>query len=67
MQKEVKYVYLGTNGTIISSVHLEDTYYTRRYQLYADQGKKLTKDGIHFFKDILIGEDELEEWTEVNE
>lgn len=66
MIKEVKYVYLGTNGTIISSVHLEDIYYTRRYQLIADYGKKLTKDGINFYDDILIGEDELEEWTEVD-
>ena len=45
MIKEVLYQYLGTNGTILSPVHLEDIYYVRKYKLIADNGKKLTKDG----------------------
>ena len=45
MTKTTLYVYLGTNGTIVSPVHLEDVYFTRRLSLRADEGKKLTKDG----------------------
>ena len=32
MIKEIRYVYLGTNGTIEFSVHLEDVYYIRKYR-----------------------------------
>ena len=44
MTKEVIYVYLGTNGTIQSPVHLEDVYYIRKCRLWADRDKVLTKD-----------------------
>ena len=44
MTKEVMYVYLGTNGTICSPVHLEDTYYIRKIRLRAASGHQLTKD-----------------------
>ena len=33
MTKTVLYTYLGTNGTITSTVHLEDIYYIRKYRL----------------------------------
>lgn len=65
MTKEVRYVYLGTNGTIVSPVHLEDIYYTRRYFLRADKDKKLTKNGRTFVKEVEIPEDDLENWVEV--
>ena len=39
MKKRVLYHYLGTNGTILSPVHLEDTYYVRKLELQADEGK----------------------------
>ena len=45
MIKTTLYEYLGTNGTILSPVHLEDIYYIRKLELFADNGKKLTKDG----------------------
>ena len=48
MIKTPMYEYLGTNGTICSPVHLEDIYYVKKYQLFADSGKKLTKDGKNF-------------------
>jgi hypothetical protein len=67
MTKTINYVYLGTNGTIISPVHLEDVYYTRRYQLRADKGKLLTRDGRNFFKEFMVGEDDVDEWVEVDE
>ena len=65
MIKEILYEYLGTNGTILSPVHLEDIYYVRKFRLHADDGKRLTKDKKHFFKTTIIPEDELEEWKEV--
>lgn len=67
MTKTVLYVYLGTNGTIISPVHLEDIYYTRRYSLEAESGKVLTKDGKTFFSHVQIPEDELSSWREVKD
>jgi hypothetical protein len=67
MTKTTLYVYLGTNGTIISPVHLEDIYYTNRYLLRADPNKKITRDGIHFYKEFSVAEDDLDEWVEVDE
>jgi hypothetical protein len=39
MTKTILYKYLGTNGTILSPVHLEDIYYVRYYKLQADNGR----------------------------
>lgn len=64
MTKEILYFYLGTNGSILSPVHLEDTYYTRRLRLTADQGKFLTKDGKDLQYSVVIPEEELPEWRE---
>ena len=52
MIKTVLYEYLGTNGTILSPVHLEDIYYVRKYKLQADNLKRLTKDGKNFIKEV---------------
>lgn len=65
MTKRVLYLYLGTNGTILSPVHLEDTYYVRQVELMADDGKLLTKDGIHMKKSVLVPEDDVQAWSEV--
>ncbi len=65
MTKETNYVYLGTNGTIMSPVHLEDIYYTIRYRLIADAGKVLTKDKKNFVKSVVVPEDEVDQWIEV--
>ena len=65
MIKEVLYQYLGTNGTILSPVHLEDVYYVRKIKLTADNGKYLTKDGKNKVPSVIIPEDELNEWTEI--
>lgn len=67
MTKTVLYTYLGTNGTIESTVHLEDIYYIRKYRLVADSRKSLTKDGKTFFQSVTIPEDELDEWREVGQ
>ena len=65
MSKVKLYVYLGTNGTIESPVHLEDIFYTTRYRLIADNNKVLTKDGKNFVSSITVPEDEVDEWKEV--
>jgi hypothetical protein len=66
MTKEVLYKYLGTNGVIVSPVHLEDIYYVRVLRLIASDGKQLTKNGQVFYQNITIPEDELSEWYEVD-
>jgi hypothetical protein len=65
MKKEVWYFYMGTNGTILSPVHLEDTYYTRRCRLIADE-KKLLTDGKTITYSITVPEDEVENWREID-
>ena len=65
MRKALLYEYLGTNGTILSPIHLEDIYYVRKFRLDADNGKQLTKDGKHFVRTTIIPEEELEDWYEV--
>lgn len=65
MIKEVLYLYLGTNGTILSPVHLEDTYYSRRIRLTAEDNKKITKNGKDLYLSKIIPEDELDQWYEV--
>lgn len=65
MTKQVYYFYMGTNGTILSPVHLEDAYYTRRIKLTADEGKQLTKDKKNFYGSITVPEDEVDLWEEV--
>ena len=65
MVKTVLYEYLGTNGTTLSPVHLEDIYYVRKLKLHADNGKRLIKDGINKVVSVIIPEEELDEWKEV--
>lgn len=65
MKKIPLYEYLGTNGTILSEVHLEDIYYVRKWRLFSDDGKLLSKDGEHFYKTQIVPDEELSEWTEV--
>jgi hypothetical protein len=60
MTKIVMYEYLGTNGTILSPIHLEDIYYVRKLQLLADNNKRLTKNGKDFVQNVVIPEDELD-------
>lgn len=65
MIKEVMYVYLGTNGTICSPIHLEDIYYIRKYRLWADPNMQLTKDGKTFVNKVIVSENDIVNWKEV--
>ena len=66
MIKQIMYEYLGTNGSICSPVHLEDIYYIRKYKLIADDKKLLVK-GSRKEKSVLMPEDDLDNWKEVEE
>ena len=65
MKKVALYEYLGTNGTILSPVHLEDIYYVKKWEITADPGKVLMKDGEKFGHSQIIPDEELSEWKEV--
>lgn len=64
MTKEVLYKYLGTNGVIVSPVHLEDIYFVRINVLTADEGKILTNGKVRV-KETRCSDDELGQWMEV--
>ena len=67
MKKEVLYTYLGTNGTVTTPIHLEDTYYIRNIRLVADPKKVLTKDYGQTYKYAVIGpEEEIDLWVEID-
>ena len=67
MRKEVLYEYLGTNGTILSPIHLEDIYYVRKLRLIADKDKKLKRVDTGALREIaIIPESDFEYWTEVD-
>ena len=67
MKREVLYHYIGTNGTILSPVHLEDAYYIRKIRLVADEGKRLTKNGEKYVTSVTIPEEDEENWREVGQ
>lgn len=66
MTKTVLYQYIGTNGTILSPVHLEDVYYIRKLSLAADNGYILTN-GETYRKHITIPEDDFDLWIEIED
>ena len=68
MTKEILYVYLGTNGTICSPVHLEDIYYVRKIKLIADKNKGLIQKGSNNKprEIVIVPENELDLWIEVD-
>lgn len=63
MKKTVLYKYTGTNGVILSPVHLEDAYYVRVIRLTSDAGKILSNghDQRHI---VTVAEDEVNDWYE---
>ena len=66
MKREVLYQYMGTNGILLSPIHLEGIYSIKKINLTADDGKKLTKDRKTFVFSITVPEAEEKEWFEVN-
>lgn len=66
MEKTILYKYLGTNGTILSPIHLEDIYYVRKIQLIASPGQVLTN-GHTTAKVMIIPEEDIDLWKEIPE
>ena len=68
MNKYITYTYLGTNGTLMTPIHLEGIYSVKKIILSAEPGKVLTKDNKTFVKKVTVKtEEEALEWIEVPE
>lgn len=66
MTKTKMYRYLGRNGIITSPVLLDKIEPIVMYELIASEGKVLTNGGKHF-KATLVFEDEVKDWTEIDD
>ncbi len=66
MTKTKMYRYLGRNGIITSPVLLDKVEPIVMYELIAAEGKVLTN-GEKSLKSTLVFEDELKDWTEIDD
>jgi hypothetical protein len=67
MIKTYIYTYLGTNGTLTTPIHLPGIYSVRNVKLEAESPyKRLTKDGINFYSNTIVSEEDLDNWYEIN-
>lgn len=64
MIKETLYTYLGTNGTLTTTIELEGVSAIKRIRLTADYGKKLT-DGNQRVDTVTVKEEDVKKWIEV--
>lgn len=66
MVTQKMYKYLGRNGTILSPVELVNIDPIPMIQIKAIQGKILTN-GISKVYSVIIFEDEIDNWTEIDD
>ena len=67
MTKQVLYRYLGTNGTLLTPIHLEGAYGVKLIKIIADSDKMLTCDGGEtLLNSVLVPEEEVSNWVEVS-
>lgn len=66
MVKQQMYRYLGRNGNVTTTIKLEDIPPISMIELKAEKGKVLTN-GIQKVRSIIIFEDELSEWKEIED
>ena len=67
MRTQVFYRYLGTNGTLLTPIHLEGAYSVKLIKIIADSDKMLTCDGGNTLRNsVLVPEDEVSNWVEVS-
>ena len=64
MIKEILYTYLGTNGTLTTTIELEGVPAIKRIRLTAEYGKKLT-DGNQRVDTVTVKEEDVKKWIEV--
>lgn len=68
MRKEKRYQYPGINGTIYSSVLLEDAYFIPYFVLTAKEGYKLhNKETDEIRKTVTTNELDIYNWEEIPE
>ena len=65
MIKEKLYLYTGDNGTILSPIHLPNVPAINKVRLIADFGKMLTADGKTFLQNVVVFEENVAIWKEV--
>ncbi len=65
MRKTTLYTYLGSNGTLTTPIHLPNVYCIKKFVLDAENGKKLTSDGVSFHSTVTVSETDLDKWYEV--
>jgi hypothetical protein len=66
MLKSQMYRYLGRNGNITTAIKLEKIDPISMIELRAEQGRILTN-GVKKVRSIIIFEDELSNWTEIDD
>lgn len=66
MKKIKKYKYNGRNGTLITSILIDGASKIDMVCLIADKGKILTNGEKQLYS-IYIYEDEIEQWTEIDD
>lgn len=67
MTKQIYYRYLGTNGTLLSPIHIEGVYSVKLIKIIADPDKILTcDDGITKKNSVLVPEEEEKDWVEIS-
>lgn len=68
MKKKIVYQYENNNGDTLSTyIRLDGISYKKFYEIYAEAGKLLTMDNIHFYKSIVINPANLGKWREVKD
>lgn len=65
MTKDLCYLYLGENGTVLTPVKLETIQYVEKYSIVAAPGHMVTKDGVNFYHSIVVPASEGALWYEV--
>lgn len=67
MTKQTFYRYLGTNGTILTSIHIEGAYGVKLIKLVADSNKILKNINDNVTRNsVLVPEEEVKDWVEVS-
>lgn len=67
MTKEILYTYVGDNGTVTTSIHLEGVAGTLvKYRLTAGKGKVLTNGTVRR-KSVTVAAASVDSWTEIDE
>ena len=67
MIKNLQYLYLGENGSILSPVKLTEIHCVKKYRLIAEANHKLTKAGKHLYSAVTIPESDINLWYEVKD